>query len=136
MAVRALYEMKDTPLPLAIDLYVKTIVPAIDKSSEKAYTEIVESLEYDMIASSGDTASDWSSDKNSLYFTHGYTNLFKNAFENPIKAIWTAHESLSLIFTCHPDYKAADLHVFYWKGNRFLVKHENIGILFLTPEEY
>lgn len=136
MAVRALYDMKDTPLPLAVDLYAKTIVPSIDEKSEPAYTKMIEDLEYDMSAGLEDITSDWSQSQNKLFFTQGYLDIFKNPFENPVQAIWIAYEALNMIFTFHPDFKAADLQVFHFRGSKFWIKHEKDYVVFLTPTEY
>lgn len=108
MAVRALYDMKDTPLSLAVDLYAKTIVPSIDEKSEPAYTKMIEDLEYDMFAVSEDITSDWSQSQNKLFFTQGYLDIFKNP----------------------------DLQVFHFRGSKFWIKHEKDYVVFLTPTEY
>ncbi len=136
MAVRALYDMKDTPLPLAVDLYAKTIVPSIDEKSEPAYKKMIEDLEYDMFAVSKDITSDWSQSQNKLFFTQGYLDIFKNPFEEPVRAIWIAYEALTMIIICYPDFKTADLQVFHFRESEFWIKHEQDYVVFHTPAEY
>ena len=133
MAIRALYDMKDIPLPLAVDLYAQTFVPSIDKESEPVYSKMTKELKYDMIASSQDIAVDWSRSNNKLLFTKGYVDLFEKSC---VQAIWIAYEALRMVFSCHQDLKTADLQVMYWRDIKFWIKQEQDYVVFLTPDEY
>ena len=50
MAIRALYENKEAPLALIVDMYNNVLVPSIAGKSKEGYTEMSESIEYDYFA--------------------------------------------------------------------------------------
>lgn len=134
MPVRAVYEMKDTPLPIAVDMY-KIIVDSIEEEFQAAYEEMIKPLTYDFRASDTEEKcvfEEWSEAMNDLYFTKGYTSLF----EEPIYALWIAYEALTLIFELKPDGKTGDVQVFYYKRKKFWCVCESGHVVFFTPEEY
>lgn len=136
MAVCAIYEMKDIQLPLAVDLFEKTIVPSIAEESVPAYEAMCESIEYSFMASNTEDKclfDDWSQVKNKLYFIEGYVALFRE----PIEGMWVAYEALNLIFTMTPSGKTGYMQqVFFFKKQKFWVCLEDKQVIFLTPEEY
>ena len=135
-AVQALYGIEDCPLPLAVDLFEKTLVPSVEESSEDAYFALLENFSYDFMATRTEDDcpfTDWSLTQNRFGFTKGYLGLF----ENPGLGLWIAYEALSMVFRIYPDHHAADLQVFCWKGRKFYAKCQRSGkVIFFTPEEY
>ena len=135
MAVRALLEVTDCPLPLAVDLYEKTIIPSICEESEEAYNNIITELSYDFMASDSEEKcayTDWGEANNQFGFSAGYINIFE---ETPEYAAWIAYEALIMIFSLYPDHNAGYMQSFAWKERRFLVCCEGKRVTFFTPNE-
>lgn len=138
MPVRAIYEIKDAPVPLMTDMYMKTIVPSIAEESKQAYLKMIEPLKYDYKATDTEDKcmfDDWLDVKNELYFTKGYNNIFE---ENQIAGLWVAYEALNQIFERYPapDFHAGYLQVFYYNKKRFWITAEAGHVVFSIPEEY
>jgi hypothetical protein len=139
MPVTVLYqEMKDQPVPLVADMYKNTIVPCIKDESYQAYQDMVLPLKYKYEATDTEEKSpfeDWRDVKNELYFTKGYTQIFK---DNPIAGLWVAYEALSQIFEKYPgpNFHASYMQVFMYKRKKFWVTEEAGHVVFSTPNEY
>lgn len=139
MPVRMLYnEMKTEPVPLVADMYKKIIVPAIDAKLLPAYQEMITPLKYNYKATDSEEKSlftEWHDVKNNLYFTKGYTDIFK---DNPIAGLWCAYEALSQIFERYPgpDFYASYMQVFTYKRKKFWVTEEGGQVIFSTPDDY
>lgn len=132
MAIRALYEIKDAPLALIVDMYKNTLVPSIAKESEDGYIEMYESLEYDYFAS--DTPDkcafvDWLKLNNNLKFSKEYMKIFRH----PVEGLWVAYEALAFVFVFKKDGKAAKVQVFSYNGKTFLIGAVNDAVVFITP---
>lgn len=138
MPVRVLYkEMKSVPVPLIADMYVKTIVPSLDNSSLTAYQEMIAPLKYRQELTDTEEKSPfikWRDVPADLYFTKGYTNIFKD----PISGLWIAYEALSMIIEKSPGpmFRASYMQVFTYKRKKFWVTAETGHIVFSTPNEY
>jgi hypothetical protein len=136
MPIRAILKMKETPLPLAVDLYSNVFAAEAEAESSDTYNKLIEGLEYDFRMNNNPEKcpfTDWSKNRNELYFTKGYMAIF----DNPLDGVWIAYESLKMLFECNPSYRTGDLKVFYYAGKRFWVKSEITGqVIFLTPDEY
>ena len=78
MAIRALYEIKDAPLALIVDMYKNAMVRSIDEKSRDGYSEMSEALSYDYFAT--DTTDkcdfvDWMELNNNLKFSKRYMKI-------------------------------------------------------------
>jgi hypothetical protein len=139
MSVRILYnDMKDAPVPLVADMYIKSIVASLDETSKQEYLDMIEPLKYDYkVTDTPDKClfDDWRDIKNELYFTKGYNNIFK---ENQIAGLWVAYEALYRIFSKYPgpEFHAAYMQVFVYKRKKFWVTAEAGHVVFSTPDEY
>ncbi len=137
MPVRILYnDMKDTPVPLIADKYIKTIVPSIVEKD--SYLEMIKPLRYDYKKTNTEEKcifDKWINVENNLCFTKGYNQIFK---ENQIVGLWIAYESLVRIFEKYPgpDFYAGYMQCFSYKRKKFWVTAENNHIVFSTPSEY
>lgn len=134
--VRALYEeMKDKPVTIVADHFLKTIVPNIGEETKQAYQDMITKLKYKPEATDGDLPESWKDVKNNIYFTKGYTDIFK---ENTVDGLWIAYLSLTKIFEKYPapDYKAPYMHVFTYRRKKFWVTKEGERVIFSTPNEY
>ena len=122
MAIRALYDIKDILLPLAVDIYEKAFVSSIAEKYEADYIKMCESLGYDYFAANSEAKCplvDWSEAQNNLEFSKEYINIFAH----PIEGIWVAHEALSFIYSFAKDGKAGRIQSFEFKGKKFLISH-------------
>ena len=134
MAIRALHDIKDIPLPLVVDMYEKAIVPSIAEEYEADYIKMSESLAYDYFATNLEAKCplvDWSEAQNNLEFSKEYINIFAH----PIEGIWVAYEALSFIYSFAKDGKAGRIQAFEFKGKKFLIGLDNQTVVFVTPKE-
>lgn len=139
MAVKTLCKMKDTPLPIAVDIYKMMCESMIPKSQE-AYEKMLENLAYDYLnelkkrheRKSQLTTCNWNDFLNDLSFTEGYISLF----DGTIYGIWIAYECLSLILLTSDNGMSDRLQVFKFENNEFWVIYEDGKIIFLRPDEY
>lgn len=137
--VRILYkEMKSEPVPLIADMYKNVIVPSIDEFSLDTYQEMVTPLKYKFELTDTEEKSpfiEWRDVPADLYFTKGYTDIFK---EKPITGLWVAYEALSRIFEMYPgpQFRASYMHVFTYKRKKFWITQEADHVIFSTPDEY
>ena len=134
MAIIALYEIKDAPLALIVDMYKNAMVPSIDEKSRDRYIEMSESLAYDYFAT--DTVDkcefvDWMELNNNLKFSERYMKIFRY----PLEGIWVAYEALSFVFEFMKDGKAANVQIFSYNGKPFWIGIVNETVIFITPEE-
>lgn len=134
--VRILYEeMKDQPVPLVADFFLKTIVPSIEEKSLQTYQNLITPLKYKPEATENDIPESWRNVKNNLFFTKGYTEIFK---DNMIDGLWIAYISFTKIFEKYPgpDFLAPYMHVFTYKRKKFWITNEVDRVIFSTPDEY
>ncbi len=134
--VRVLFnEMKNEPVPLVADLFLKTIVPSIEEESFQVYQDMITSLKYRSEATEGDMHESWRDVKNNIYFTKGYTDIFK---DNMITGLWIAYFSFTKIFEKYPgpDFIAPYMHVFTYGRRKFWITKEADRVIFSTPDEY
>lgn len=134
--VRVLFnEMKNEPVPLVADLFLKTIVPSIEEESFQAYQDMITSHKYRSEATEGDMPESWRDVKNNIYFTKGYTDIFK---DNMIAGLWIAYFSFTKIFEKYPgpDFIAPYMHVFTYGRRKFWITKEADRVIFSTPDEY
>lgn len=134
MAIRALYEIKDAPLALVVDMYKNVFVPSIAKESREGYIKLSESVAYDYFAT--DTTDkcdfvDWMELNNNLKFSERYMNIFRH----PLEGLWVAYEALSFVFTFMKDGKAANVQIFSYNEKVFWIGVVNETVIFITPEE-
>ena len=134
MAIRALYEIKDAPLALIVDMYKNAMVPSIDEKSRDRYIEMSEALSYDYFAT--DTVDkcefvDWMELNNNLKFSKRYMKIFRH----PLEGMWVAYEALSFVFEFMKDGKAANVQIFSYNGKSFWIGIVNETVIFITPEE-
>ena len=134
MAIRALYEIKDAPLALIVDMYKNAMVPSIAEESQGWYIEMSESLAYDYFAT--DTADkcdfvDWMELNNNLKFSERYMKIFRH----PLEGMWVAYEALSFVFAFMKDGKAAKVQIFSYNEKAFWIGIVNGIVIFITPEE-
>lgn len=139
MPVRIFYsELKDTPVPLVVDMYQKTIIESLQGDSKMDYLDMISPLEYDFKATDSKEKcifDNWRDIKNELYFTKGYHEIFK---DKQISGLWVAYEALNQIFIKYPgpDFHAPYLHVFHYNKKKFWIVQEVNHIIFATPNEY
>lgn len=128
-------EMKNEPVPLVADLFLKTIVPSIEEESFQTYQDMITSLKYRSEAAEGDKPESWRDVKNNIYFTKGYTDIFK---DNMIDGLWIAYFSFTKIFEKYPgpDFIAPYMHVFTYGRRKFWITKEADRVIFSTPDEY
>ena len=134
MAIRALYENKEAPLALIVDMYNNVLVPSIAGKSKEGYTEMSESIEYDYFATATVDKCDfidWSKLNNKLKFSKRYMEIFRNLVEG----LWVAYEALSMVFLLMKDGKAAKVHIFSYNGKSFWIGVTNETVIFITPDE-
>lgn len=134
--VRILYEeMKGQPIPLVADLFLKTIIPSIEEESLQAYQDMITPLKYKPEATEDDILESWRDVKNNLFFTKGYTDIFK---DNMIDGLWIAYTSFTKIFEKYPgpDFLAPYMQVFTYKRKKFWIIKEADHVIFITPDEY
>ena len=134
--VRILYEeMKDEPVPLVADLFLKTIVPSIEEESLQVYQDMITPLKYKPEATEDDIPESWKDVKNNIYFTKGYTDIFK---DNMLDGLWIAYFSFTKIFEKYPgpDFLAPYMHVFTYRRKKFWITKEADHVNFSTPDEY
>ena len=134
--VRVLFnEMKNEPVPLVADLFLKTIVQSIEEESFQVYQDMITSLKYRSEATEGDMHESWRDVKNNIYFTKGYTDIFK---DNMITGLWIAYFSFTKIFEKYPgpDFIAPYMHVFTYGRRKFWITKEADRVIFSTPDEY
>ena len=134
MAIRALYEIKDAPLALIVDMYKNAMVPSIDEKSRDRYIEMSEALSYDYFAT--DTVDkcefvDWMELNNNLKFSERYMKIFRH----PLEGMWVAYEALSFVFEFMKDGKAANVQIFSYNEKSFWIGIVNETVIFITPEE-
>ena len=135
MVIEALLNVKDCPLPLAVDMYEKTILPSIEDESMDDYNEMIESLTYDYFSVCNKEENafvDWSLLKNKIAFSPNYFMIF----EDPEIGLWIAYEALLLVFTMYPDHYAADYQPFAYKDNDFCVHAEGDHVIIFAPEDF
>lgn len=134
MAIRVLYEIKDAPLALAVDMYKNILVSSIAEESQDDYIEMKVSVEYDYFATNNPDKwdfVDWMELKNNLKFTKKYMQIFSH----PIEGLWVAYEALSFVFDFMQDGKAADIQIFSYKGKSFWIGIDKGTVIFINPEE-
>ena len=132
MVIEALLNVNDCPLPLAVDMYEKTILPSIEEESLDAYDEMIEGLSYDYFSVCNEeenTFVDWSLLKNSIGFTRNYLEIF----DDIEVGLWIAYEALLLIFNVYPDHYAAEFQPFVYKGKDFCVHAEGDHVIIFAP---
>ena len=134
MAIRALYEIKDAPLALIVDMYKNVMVPSIAEESREGYMKMSESLAYyyfDTVTSDKCDFVDWMELNNNLKFSKRYMKLFRH----PLEGIWVAYEALIYVFDFMKDGKAAKVQIFSYNGKSFWIGIDNEKVIFITPEE-
>lgn len=70
MPIRALYTIKDSPIPLIADMYKKIIVPSISEQSQQAFLEMIAPLNYNFEATDSEEKSifeSWKEVKSQLF---------------------------------------------------------------------
>ena len=77
-------------------------------------------LKYKPEATEDDILESWRDVKNNLFFTKGYTDIFK---DNMIDGLWIAYTSFTKIFEKYPgpDFLAPYMQVFTYKRKKFWI---------------
>ena len=140
MAVRAIYQMKETPLPMACDMY-DIMVNSIEPDSREAYDKMIAVIDYKPQVSKDECAFEtWCETANNLNFTKAFVDMFKMPADDswPIEALWVAYCCLSCILACCGENgEAGDLQVCFRNGKKFWVKAEGRQwVIFRLPEDY
>ncbi len=137
MPIRALYTIKDSPIPLIADMYKKIIVPSISEQSQQAFLEMIAPLNYNFEATDSEEKSifeSWKEVKNQLVFTKGYSKIFAS---NQIAGLWVAYEALSRVLEKYPgpNFYASYMQVFTYNKTEFWLIEEDGHIVFCLPDE-
>lgn len=137
MAVRALWDenMRDIPLPLALDFY-EVIVDSLVEESAERYQKLIEKLSFQLKGARNPEEtmfSNWKEATNTLHLTKGFTSIF----DNPVEALWVAYASLGKVLDiCNEEGEAGYLQVFSFDKRKYWTVVEGSHVVFLLPQEY
>ncbi len=124
-----LYNSKELPLNMAIDLYRKCYVPSI--TDQELYENLCSQLEYDYFKTFKENIINWKIFPNNLKVTKGYISIFND----PDIGILMAYEALSMIFDLAKDGCAAHAHFFSFSGKNFMVITDKNTVIVCKPSE-
>ena len=130
--VRALMDIKDLPLQLALDMYNNILTPSIADESKADYCRMCESLEYSIFTSNREGCMvDWSTINNDINFTKKLISFFGVA-EVP----WLAYESINFILMFSKNGQASTAHLFHYNRKPYIVSlYKESAVLLSLPGE-